>query len=210
MRTTCKPPRQGRRCRATPDKVRGASPPDRTMPPRRSAAPARPHTQWGVRAPTPVHRIHRQRAAGAGCTPKGGAVGAARVPKPGRPLRRHQAPPPPPSGALLPPPQAATPSGKSVRCGVGGKPPHPHTPRPRKEGSGPRLHAQRMGGRERESAPTQTPLTEAGGAPPAPGRPPATPAARNTSPRRCCGLTREPSCFSKIPKYDKSLSAQNP
>ena len=39
------------------------------------------------------------------------------------------------SDALMPPPQRATPARKSVRCGVGNGPPHPHPPRPWKKGS---------------------------------------------------------------------------
>ena len=118
-------------------------------------------------APTRTPAPQKKRAVGPGCTSRGRVVGGGRVPNPGRPSRRHEAPPP---GATLPPPRRATPPRKTARHGVGDGPPHPHPPRPRKKGSGRRLHTQRTGGRGRESAQTRTPLTEPR-PPPPPGAP---------------------------------------
>ena len=71
----------------------------------RTAGPPRPHT-----APT----ASGKRAPAA--RPRGQVVGGGRVPDPGRPTPRREAPPP---GALVPPPQRAKPARKSARCGVG-------------------------------------------------------------------------------------------
>ena len=92
---------------------------------------------------------HSQWVAGPACTPQGWAAGRGRVPNPGRPTPRQEAPPP---GALVPPPQCAKAARKSARCAVGVGSPHPHPPHPQPVGSGPRPHARRTGGRVWESA----------------------------------------------------------
>ena len=105
-------------------------------------------------------RTHRKRAPGSGRTPQGLAVGGGRVPKPGQPSRRQEAPPPP--GALLPPAPRAAPARKSVTGRVGYRLRRPHAPCATKQGSGPRLHAPRRGGRGRESVQPWTPLNTIG------------------------------------------------
>ena len=86
------------------------------------------------------------------------------MPDPGHPLRRQEAPPP---GTLVPPPRGAKPACKSARCGVGDGSPRPHSPRPRKRGSGPRQPAPRTGSLGEGECPTpDTPPPQAQGAPP--------------------------------------------
>ena len=72
--------------------------------------------------------------------PKGREVGGGRVPDPGRPTPRQEAPPP---GALVPPPQRAKPARKSVCCGVGDGSSRPRPPHRQPVGSGPRPHARK-------------------------------------------------------------------
>ena len=104
-----------------------------------------------------------KQAAIPGHPPQGRAVGGRRLPSPGSSRRGRRRPPPP--GSLLPPRQHTTPAQKSVRCGVGCGPPHPHPPHQAKTGSRPRSPAPRTGGRKRNSAQPVTPLAEARGPP---------------------------------------------
>ena len=125
-------------------------------------------------------RTQSQWVVGPSSPPRGWAVGGGRVPDPGRPTPRQDAPPP---GILMPPPQHAT--ARAVGSVTG---PHARTPpHPEPVGSGPRQPAQRAGSRGWESARPRTPHTQAGGAPP--GRPRAAPTARKASSqeRALCG-----------------------
>ena len=86
-----------------------------------------------------------------------------------------------PGDALPPPPQRAMPARNRARCGAAAGSPRPHHRRPRNTGNGTWLPTSRTGGRERERAEQQTPLTTLRSPPPPPqGDPPPPKAARNS------------------------------
>ena len=135
-----------------------------------------PHTH----TPAPTARGWRTPTA----RPSGRAVGGGTAPGLRRPSQWWKVPPP--GDALPPPPQRAMPARKGARCGAGAGSARPHRLHPGHRVAEPWPPAQWAGGRGRDSAWHQAPLTTVAGTPPGDALPPSPQRATPASKGACC------------------------